>query len=146
MEYEFEPGLIAEPKQYDLHGLTPPGTLSAVDKQWVRKWYPPQQASLTALQPFQSTVADLAAGQQADFVIEPPATRKYTIEVKGATDALLVLFEEIDGTPRYLSGDDDSGQERSATLTYKLFQGRKYIARVRLVHPGPSGKMALLYW
>ena len=28
MEYEFEPGLIDEPQQYDINGLTPPGTLS----------------------------------------------------------------------------------------------------------------------
>ena len=35
MEYEFEPGLIDEPKQYDVSGLTPPATLSTGDKQWV---------------------------------------------------------------------------------------------------------------
>ena len=29
MEYEFEPGLIDEPEEYDINGLTPPGTLSA---------------------------------------------------------------------------------------------------------------------
>jgi hypothetical protein len=32
MEYEFEPGLIDEPEQYDINGLTPPGTLSSADK------------------------------------------------------------------------------------------------------------------
>ena len=29
MEYEFEPGLIDEPEQYDINGLFPPGTLSS---------------------------------------------------------------------------------------------------------------------
>jgi hypothetical protein len=102
MEYEFEPGLIAQPKQYDINGLTPPGTLSSADKQWALKWYPPMQAALTALQTFQPAVADLATGQQMDFAIKPTESRKYTIETKGASDALLVLFEDIDGVPRYL--------------------------------------------
>jgi hypothetical protein len=124
MEYDFEPGLIDEPEQYDINGLTPPGTLSAADKQWALKWYPPLQASLTTLQPFQPAVLDLAAGQQADFSIKPSSSQKYKIETKGASDTLLVLFEDINGVPRYLSGDDDSGEERNASITYKLFQGR----------------------
>ena len=40
MEYEFEPGLIDEPEEYDLNGLAPPGTLSAADKQWARDLVP----------------------------------------------------------------------------------------------------------
>jgi hypothetical protein len=145
MEYEFEPGLIAEPKQYDIHGLTPPGTLSPADKQWALKWYPSLHAAQATLQPFQPAVFDLAAGQQMDFAIKPTASRKYTIETKGASDATLVLFEDINGVPRYLAGDDDSGEERSASISYKLFEGRSYIARARLVHPGPTGKTSLMY-
>jgi len=30
--------------------------------------------------------------------------------LKGAPDTLLVLFEDINGVSRYLSGDDDSGE------------------------------------
>ena len=145
MEYEFEPGLIDEPEQYDIHGLTPPGTLSPADKQWALKWYPPLQASLTILQPFQSAAFDLAAGQQVDLAIKPTSSRKYTIETKGASDTLLVLFEDINGAPRYLSGDDDSGENRNASITYKLFRGRNYIARLRLYYPGLSGKTSLMY-
>ena len=144
MEYEFGPGLIAEPKQF-ADGLTPPGTLSASDRKWALKWYPPMQAALATLQPFQPQVADLSTGQQLDLAIAPDASRKYTIEAKGASDTVLVLFEDINGTPRYLSGDDDSGEDRNAKITYKLFQGRKYIARLRLVHPGPSGKTSVMY-
>jgi hypothetical protein len=145
MEYEFEPGLIAAPKQYEKNGLTPPGTLSQADKQWALKWYPPMQASLMTLQPFQPAVAELSTGQQVDFVIQPPASRKYTIETKGASDALLALFEDVNGVPRYLSGDDDSGEERTARITYKLFQGRRYIVRLRLVHPGPTGQTLVMH-
>jgi hypothetical protein len=145
MEYEFEPGLIDEPEQYDQNGLTPPGTLSAADKQWALKWYPPQQAALPILQPFQAAALDLAAGQQVDFAIKPTASRKYAIETKGASDTLLVLFEEVNGAPRFLAGDDDSGQDRNAMIAYKLFQGRSYIARLRLYYPGASGKTSLMY-
>ena len=145
MEYEFEPGLIAKPKPYEIHGLRPPGTLSAADKQWALKWYPPLGAAQPTLQPFHPAVAELAPGQQMDRVIKPTVSGKYTIETKGASDAQLMLFEDINGTPRYLSGDDDSGEERSASISQKLFAGRTYVARLRLVHPGPSGQVSLTY-
>jgi hypothetical protein len=83
------------------------------------------------------TVVELACGQQIDFVIKPSGSRKYTI--------VLVLFEDINGTPEYLTGDDDSGEERTAKINYKLFQNRTYIVRLRLAHPGPTGQTAVMY-
>ena len=145
MEYEFEPGLIDEPEKYDINGLTPPGTLSSADKEWALKWYPALKASLPTLQPFQAAAVDLAAGQQIDYAIKPTESRKYKIETKGATDTLLALFEDINGVPRFLAGDDDSGEDRNASITYKLFKGRSYIARLRLYYPGQSGKTSLMY-
>ena len=145
MEYEFEPGLIAAPPPYDVNGVTPPGTLSPIDKQWALKWYPGMPKSLPALHAFKPAVLSLAAGKQADFLIKPEESRKYTVETKGGTDATLVLFEDISGSHRYLAGDDDSGDERNAAINYKLFAGRNYVARLRLNHPGPSGKVSLMY-
>jgi hypothetical protein len=145
MEYEFEPGLIDEPEEYDINGLTPPGTLSTADKEWTLKWYPRLKTVLTTLQPFQAVAVDLVAGQQVDLAIRPTGSRKYRIETKGSSDTLLVLFEDINGEPRYLSGDDDSGEDRNASITYKLFQGRSYIVRLRLYYPGQSGKTSLMY-
>jgi hypothetical protein len=147
MEYEFEPGLIDEPETYDQHGLTPPASLSNADKEWAVKWYPgtAAPAALPTLQPFQTVSADLAAGQQIDYAIKPDASRKYTIETKGASDTLLALFENINGEARFLAGDDDSGEDRNAKVVYKLFQGRSYIARLRLYYPGQSGKTSLMY-
>jgi hypothetical protein len=145
MEYEFEPGLIDEPDQYDVNGLFPPGTLSSADKEWALKWYPPLQATPTTLQPFQTVAVDLAAGQQLDFTIKPTASRKYTIETKGASDTLMVLFEDINGEPRYLAGDDDSGEDRNAQIVHKLFKGRTYIVRLRLYYPGQSGTTSLMF-
>src|SRR3954470_12549501 len=145
MEYEFEPGLIDEPEQYDVHGLTPPGTLSTPDKEWARKWYPALPAALTTLQPFHAATVELAAGQQVDFAIKPSDSRAYTIETKGASDTLLALFEEINGEPRFLAGDDDSGEGRNASIRHKLFKGRNYLLRLRLYYPGQSGKTSAMY-
>ena len=145
MEYEFEPGLIDEPEQYDINGLFPPGTLSSPDKEWALKWYPLLQATLPTLQPFQAMVVDLAAGQQVDFAIKPTQSRKYKIETKGASDTLLVLFEDIDGELRFLAGDDDSGEDWNATIGYKLFKNRSYVIRIRLYYPGQSGKTSVMY-
>lgn len=143
MEYEFEPGLIDEPQQYEISGLVPPGTLSKADKEWVRKWYPPIGAVLPTLQPFQTIAVQLAAGQQIDVAIKPTESRKYTIETKGATDTLLVLFEEVNGVPQLLAGDDDSGEDRNASIVHRLFSGRTYVARLRLYYPGVSGVTSL---
>lgn len=93
---------------------------------------PPLKPALTTLQAFQAVSADLAAGQQIDYSIKPTESRKYHIETKGASDTLLVLFEDINGEPRFLAGDDDSGEDRNANIAYKLFKGRSYIVRLRL--------------
>jgi len=145
MEYEFEPGLIDIPEKYDINGLTPPGTLSTPDKRWARQWYPPLKATTPKLQPFDAVATDLTPGQQVDFAIKPPESRKYTIETKGASDTLLTLFEDIRGKPRFLAGDDDSGEDRNASVTYKLFKGRSYTVRLRLYYPGQSGKTSVMY-
>jgi hypothetical protein len=57
---------------------------------------------------------------------------------------MLVLFEDINGVPRYLSGDDDSGEERNAIIVYRLFSGRNYMVRLRIYYPGQSGKTSLM--
>ncbi len=145
MEYWFPAGLINEPAQYR-EGLNPAGGLSDVDKDWVRHWYPPHAPATPTLQPFQSVPLSLASGGQADFTIEPPASRRYQLATFGTADTVLVLFEDVDGQPRYLRGDDDSGVDRNARISIKLFEGRRYIARVRLYWAGESGQTAIMYW
>ncbi len=144
MEYEFEPGLIDEPDQYDVHGLTPPGVLSTADKTWALKWYPGSTATPAGLEPFKSVAVELKAGEQIDLVFKPTESRPYTIATKGASDTLLALFEEVGGKPRYLTADDDSGEERNASITYKLFAGRTYHVRLRLYYAGQSGTTSLI--
>ena len=62
----------------------------------------------------------------------------------GATDTLLGLFEEVNGVARHLAADDDSGEDRNASITYKLFAGRRYHVRLRLYNPGQTGITSLM--
>lgn len=55
-------------------------------------------------------------------------------------------LEDVDGTPRYLAADDDSGTDRNASIVYRLRRDRTYHARVRLYYPGTSGRTAVMYW
>ena len=65
-----------------MNGVTPPGTLSPIDKQWALKWYPGMPKSLPALHAFKPAVLSLAAGKQADLVVVQgdPSTRITDVE------------------------------------------------------------------
>lgn len=145
MEYWFPAGLIKEPARFQA-GLNPPGGLSDADKEWVRKFFPPFAATIPVLRPFQSVPLSLAPGGQADFSLQPEASREYLIATFGTADTVLVLFEEVNGELRYVAGDDDSGENRNSRVSAKLFQGRRYVARVRLYWAGESGQTAIMYW
>ncbi|MCW2913798.1 MAG: regulatory protein [Actinomycetia bacterium] len=146
MEYAFPRGLIRVPEKYQ-DGLRPPGTISALDAQWMLTWYPalgPQAPP--ELTPFQSVPLNLSAGQQADFTLTPDATRKYSIGTFGASDAVLALFENVNGELRFVAGDDDGGEDRNALLSVKLFKDRHYVVRIRLYYSAASGQTAIMYW
>jgi len=146
MHYPFEAGLIDRPEQYR-DGLEPAPGLSERDQQWVRNFYPPlDESSYVKLKPLRSQPLDLSPGQQADFVIEPPATAKYIISTFGESDTVMVLFEDVDGDLRYLSGDDDSGTDFNARIEQKLFQDRRYILRIRLYYADQVGHTAVMMW
>jgi hypothetical protein len=146
MEYEFQPGLIAVPQRYDQEGLTPPGVLSKADKDWAAKWYPGETSptSTPDLVAFQSVSAQLQTGQQIDYRFKPTQSRRHVFATQGGSDTLLSLFEEVDGQPRYLAADDDSGEDRNASIAYKLFKGRTYFVRLRLYYPGATGTTSLM--
>ncbi len=145
MEYAFPAGLISAPARYR-QGIAPPGRLSPLDVRSMKGWYPGSVRAPRALQPFQSVPLSLAPRQQADFAIAPPATRRYEIATFGVADTVIVLFEEVGGQLRYVAGDDDGGQDRNAHLSVKLFQGRRYVLRVRLYWAGASGQTAVMLW
>ncbi|MFI6034734.1 M12 family metallopeptidase [Streptomyces sp. NPDC051315] len=146
MEYPFAAGLILEPEQFR-GGVHPPGGLSPLDKEFALRWYPPLDAARPpGLVPFRSVPLSLGSGEQADFTVEPRETREYTVGTFGASDAVVVVFEERDGEPRFLAGRDDGGTPHNATITARLVRGRRYFVRVRLYSGWGSGETAVMCW
>ncbi|MFF8673739.1 M12 family metallopeptidase [Streptomyces sp. NPDC015242] len=145
MEFPFPPGLVLEPERYRA-GIEPPGTLSAADKEFALRWYPPAEREPAALVPFRSVPLGLDPGEQADFVVDPPETRTYTLGTFGDCDAVVVVFEERDGEPRYLAGRDDGGTAHNATIGVRLVKGRRYVVRVRLYSAWGAGGTAVMCW
>ena len=145
MHYPFGPGLIVSPEAYQ-QGIFPEAGLSQQDQQWVKTFYPPQEEDLEELETFRSRQLFVKAGEQVDFVIQPTATRNYTLRTFGESDTILVLFEEDEGELRYRSADDDSGRDYNARIRYRLIKGRRYVIRARLYYQEMEGQFALMLW
>ena len=146
MHYPFEAGLILKPDRYRTEPLQPAGGLSHRDITWVRSFYPPMDdVAPLELVPFQSQTLAIGAGEQRDFIVRPPATKKYKFATFGEGDTVLVLFEDVDGALRFLAGDDDSGEERNSGFEVKLFSQRRYVLRIRL-NFATAGEVAAMMW
>jgi len=146
MHYQFAAGLIIEPSQYR-NGLKPAPGLSERDKTWVKTFYPAlSEDDYTELKPFESLRLRIAPGEQMNFRLQPNATRYYDIRTFGISDTVMVLFEEVNGELRYLSADDDSGQDYNASIRVRLFPGRQYILRIRLYYSDRAGETSVMMW
>ncbi len=144
MHYAFAAGLILQPDQYR-NGIRPHGGLSPHDLAQAKLFYPTQDdASNPELKPFRSQMLNLAPAQQANFTIQPAATRWYTMQTFGGSDTVMVLFEEHNGDLRFLAGDDDSGTSRNARIQARLMAGRRYVLRIRLFSNFDSGETAVI--
>ena len=64
----------------------------------------------------------------------------------GDVDTVMVLFEDINGEPVYIAGDDDSGTGLNARIKARLIHGRTYYVRLRLYYAGASGLGAVMLW
>ncbi|MDT8320731.1 MAG: M12 family metallopeptidase [Xanthomonadales bacterium] len=147
MHYPFEAGLILQPEEFRTTDLVPGPGLSARDREWVRSLYPPlTDNDYDVLVPYRSVQATLDPGEQLNFYVRPSATRVYNFATFGSSDTVMVLFEEVDGEPRYLTGDDDSGYSLNASFDHKLFAGRTYILRVRLYWQHREGDFGVMTW
>ncbi|MFN9624076.1 MAG: matrixin family metalloprotease [Cyanobacteriota bacterium] len=145
MHYPFEPGLIKSPPPYDKNGINPAGGLSSKDKEIALKYYPTLPTQVIELKPFVSVPLQLGEDHQQNFKVIPQASRNYSFATFGSSDAVLGLFENIDGVPRYIKADDDSGQDRNATLKVRLVKGREYVLRVRVYHQ-QAEQVAIMMW
>jgi hypothetical protein len=127
MHYPFKAGLINRPERYRTEALRPAPGLSPVDKEEVKSFYSPLQISdHRALQAFQFVRLTLAPRGQANFIINPASSRRYQFSTFGQADTVMALFEEVNGVPRFREADDDSGADRNAKFTARLFPGRRY--------------------
>lgn len=147
MHYPFEAGLINKPEIYQTQDLQPEPGLSELDKIWAKHFYPSLgRNDYEELRPFRSAQATVEPGEQLNFYIKPAATRWYNFATFGNADTVMVLFEEIDGQPRYRAGADDSGEDINAFFEERLFAGRTYILRVRLYWQDRRGDFGVMMW
>ncbi len=147
MHYAFKKGLIDRPTRYRTEPLLPAPGLSAVDEREVKSFYPPLAApDHRTLEAFRFVRLSLAPSKQANFVIRPAATRSYRFRTFGRSDTVMVLFEEVNGTPRFSMADDDSGFDRNASFTARLFVGRTYYLRIRLYSRHRRGEFGMMMW
>ena len=147
MHYPFEAGMIKDPAEFQTQPLLPAGGLSARDRTWIRTFYPPIDDEKNPLLKSMSPVhLKIRAGQQLDLTIKATVTRNYNISTFGASDTVMVLFEDEGGNLRYRSGDDDSGEDYNANIRFKLVAGRRYVLRVRLYWSQRAGETAVMMW
>lgn len=144
MHYRFADGLILDPGEYQTTPLIPAGGLSSTDSAQALRFYPALASSVPALLPYESKRILIAPGEQLNFVITPELSRTYTIQTFGRIDAVMVLFEEINGEPTFYAGDDDSGTDLNACIRARLFSGRNYMLRLRLYCAQSQGEGALM--
>ncbi|MEP3277404.1 MAG: matrixin family metalloprotease [Stappiaceae bacterium] len=147
MHYSFGAGLIDLPVRFR-NGLAPAPGLSAKDIDVIRRFYPPMSVGtvLPQLKPFRSEQLALMPGEQKNFAVIPDHSRDYTFSTFGRTDTVMVLFEDIDGDPVYVKGDDDSGFNRNARFIVRLIKGRTYKLRIRLYYNWAEGDTAVMMW
>ncbi len=147
MHYRFSAGLIVRPTKYK-NGLVPAGGLSARDKKWVKKFYPPvASGDVARLQSLQSQALKLNSGEQAIFEFVAPTTREYTFRTFGEADTVLSITRKAavkTKPPVELGQDDDSGHERNAEVRAKLKKGDRVHVKVRVRYAERAGEAALM--
>ncbi|MBL8521793.1 MAG: matrixin family metalloprotease [Betaproteobacteria bacterium] len=146
MHYPFEAGLIKKPAKYR-QGLTPAGGLSARDIEWVRTFYPSVAAgAVRALAAFQSTPLTLQPGAQADFDFTAPETRDYTVATFGVADTHIALSRDSAVGRQVFAEDDDSGDDRNASVRVALKKGETVRVGVRMRFIEAVGEAAVMVW
>jgi hypothetical protein len=148
MHYPFKAGLILKPDKYKTAPLIPAGGLSALDKEWIKKTYPPQSSSdFVKLELMKSYKLTIGPGEDKTFVFEPKYSRVYNLGTFGNSDTLIALYEDQGAIePRYMQGDDDSGTDLNAKIIAKLEKKHKYLLRVKLYWQDRSGETAVMIW
>lgn len=143
MHYPFGPNLILSPPELTATGVRPAGGLSSDDKKYALLMYPKLDTVVTSmekLRPFVSVKLQIKVGEQQDFALQFSETRSYTFLTFGNMDSRLILFEKPSGSadPRFVAGDEDSGEDRNARFRQRLYKDRAYILRCRMIFGAPG--------
>ena len=69
-----------------------------------------------------------------------------SIQTFGKSDTVMVLFEEQNGDLKYIDGDDDSGTDLNSQIKVRLYQGKRYILRIRLYFNSVAGETSVMVW
>lgn len=147
MHYWIKKGLVLEPEDLRNVDHFPEPGLSEMDRETVMGFYPEKdQDRLPPLRPYEAHQMRIAPGEQLDFIVEPEYSRRYTFQTFGPLDTVMVLFEDMEDGPAYMSGDDDSGTDYNSKITERLFKGRRYILRLRLYFSGAAGEGAVMMY
>jgi hypothetical protein len=147
MHYQFQAGLIDIPVQYRTQPLIPAAGLSSFDIDEVLKFYPAEEEpQILELEPYLSKKVQINPGDQLNFVIKPQISRRYMIQTFGNFDTVIVLFEDINGDPVYMAGDDDSGTNFNAQIETRLLREHTYYLRLRLYYAESVGEGAVMLW
>lgn len=146
MHYQFQAGMILKPEEYN-KGLIPNPGLSPRDIEYTKFFYPElEQSDFLALQPAKSETMALGFGKQQNFTFKPTSSRKYHIKTYGEMDGVMVLFKKgPDGELIYLSGDDDSGEKKTAEIEHKLLKGEEYVITYRQFYCTGKESAIMLY-
>lgn len=144
MHYEFEKGLILEPKKYRA-GIFPPGKLSKHDITRVKRCYPlVKQSAYKTIRHNKSVSYSAKSGSQLDFIFTAPHTNRFTFETRGKFDTVIVVYE-LDGKEKYyMAGDDDSGFDKNSKVQLPLVKGRNYLVNIKVTYAPAGGKGELV--
>lgn len=146
MHYPFGANMILSPEKYKT-GLSPEAGLSNRDITWVKQFYPKMdKRTFTRLKAFHSEIISIDAGNQANMEFIPEESRYYTIRTFGDMDTVMVLSEVRNDENVYLSGDDDSGEDRNSVIREKLFKGKKYLINIRLFYKASAGDTCIMVY
>ena len=137
MHYPIDVGLILAPPPWDTQPTPTNTEISQLDIAWVRKFYPAGVVAIP-IDIFDLQPLPLEVAAQSDFLFEPPASRKYTVQIVGTADCKLVIFREVDGEPLGIAAMNDSGTPDSARIEQACVKGERYVIRVRTHFADPS--------
>lgn len=128
-------------------GIRPAPGLSAKDREWVQKFYPPlDEDDIIELELYRTEMVYIDPGEQVDFTFKAPWTGDFNFRTFGNMDTVMVIFEVDGNNELFLAGDDDSGTGLNSYIKVKLVKDRKYHIRLRLYYRWGEGNTSIMVY